>query len=177
MGKEILVSNTNDLVEYEQFIYQNLQQSLYNIKMLLQSEDSTEVFDNLKYEKTAVDPLTGQPENLIEVINQYQTYLVTLKATRYLFEKYPRKSFIARFGNVSGYDIESSDGEILAECFAQVSYKNNKKLEKDLEKLHSVSDNAVCYEFFYDKVFNEKHYLKYKKQYPKINIVKFETTK
>ena len=95
----------------------------------------------------------------------------------FLFEKHSSKSFIARFGNIAGYDIESTDSEIVAECFAQVSYKNNKKLDKDLEKLNSVTYDAICYEFFYDKVFNEDNYKAYKNKYPEINIIKFEALK
>ena len=102
---------------------------------------------------------TGKTKQLIEMVNQYQTYLVTLKALEFLFEKYSNKSFIARFGNIAGYDIESTDGEIVAECFAQVSYKNNKKLDKDLEKLHFITGDAIRYEFFYDRVFNADNYI------------------
>ena len=177
MGKEILVSNRLELEQYEQIIHANLQKSFESIKYFLDDKDCTSAFECFKYEKTAVDPLTGNPENLIEMLNQYQTYLVTLKALDFLFEKLPNKSFIARFGNIAGYDIESTDGEIVAECFAQVSFKNNKKLDKDLEKLNSVTGNAIRYEFFYDRVFNEDNYIAYKNKYPEINIIKFETLK
>ena len=177
MGKEILVSNRLELEQYEQIIHANLQKSFESIKCHLDDTDCASVFECFKYEKTAVDPLTGNPENLIEMLNQYQTYLVTLKALDFLFEKYSSKSFIARFGNIAGYDIESTDSEIVAECFAQVSYKNNKKLDKDLEKLNSVTGDAIRYEFFYDKVFNEDNYKAYKNKYPEINIIKFEALK
>ena len=111
------------------------------------------------------------------MVNQYQTYLVTLKALEFLFEKYSNKSFIARFGNIAGYDIESTDGEIVAECFASVSYKNNKKLDKDLEMLNSITCCPIRYEFFYDRDFNADNYTAYKIKYPEINIIKFETLK
>ena len=173
MGKEILVSNKSELAEYTKAIHNNLQKSLENIKSVLDINDCTNVFERFKYDKTAIDPLTGNPENLIEVINQYQTYLVTIKALDYLFERYPDKSFVARFGNIAGNDIESTDGKIVAECFAQVSYKNNKKLEKDLVKLNSAASNSVCYEFFYDKEFSDSHKMYYQKKYPDVKIVKF----
>ena len=177
MGKEILVSNKLELERYKQIIHANLQKSFESIKCHLDDKDCASVFECFKYDKTAVDPLTGNPENLIEMLNQYQTYLVTLKALEYLFEKYSSKSFIARFGNIAGYDIESTDGEIVAECFAQVSFKNNKKLDKDLEKLNSVTGDAIRYEFFYDKVFNDDNYKAYKNKYLEINIIKFEILK
>ena len=80
MGKEILVSNKLELEKYEQIIHANLQRSLKSIKCHLDDKDCASVFECFKYDKTAVDPLTGNPENLIEMLNQYQTYLVTLKA-------------------------------------------------------------------------------------------------
>ena len=177
MGKQILISNKLELTRYTQTIYDNLQKSLKSIKCVLDNNDSTCVFESFKYDKIAIDPLTGDPENLIEMVNQYQTYLVTLKALEFLFEKYSNKSFVARFGNIAGYDIESIDGEIVAECFAQVSYKNNKKLDKDLEKLNSITRCAIRYEFFYDRDFNADNYTAYKIKYPEINIIKFETLK
>ena len=177
MGKEIRVSNKLELEKYEQIILANLKKSFESIKCFLDDNDCTTAFECFKYEKTVVDPLTGNPENLIEMLNQYQTYLVTLKALDFLFEKHSSKSFIARFGNIAGYDIESTDGEIVAECFAQVSFKNNKKLDKDLEKLNSVTGDAIRYEFFYDKVFNDDNYKAYKNKYPEINIIKFEVLK
>ena len=177
MGKEILVSNKLELERYKQIIHANLQKSFESIKCHLDDKDCAFVFECFKYDKTAVDPLTGNPENLIEMLNQYQTYLVTLKALEYLFEKHSSKSFVARFGNIAGYDIESTDGEIVAECFAQVNFKNNKKLDKDLEKLNSVTGDAIRYEFFYDKVFNDDNYKAYKNKYLEINIIKFEILK
>ena len=177
MGKQILISDKLELTRYKQTIYDNLQKSLENIKFVLNNDDSTFVFESFKYDKIVIDPLTGNHENLIEMVNQYQTYLVTLKALEFLFEKYSDKSFIARFGNIAGYDIESTDGEIIAECFAQVSYKNNKKLDKDLEKLNSITCCAIRYEFFYDRDFNADNYTAYKIKYPEINIIKFETLK
>ena len=116
-------------------------------------------------------------ENLIEMLNQHQTYLVTLKAVEYLLNKYPEKSFFSRFGNIAGYDVESTDGEVIAECFAAVNFRNNQKLDKDLEKLDSVNRNVSCYEFFYDKVFEHKDYALYKTKFPGIQIVKFENLK
>ena len=177
MGKQILISDKLELSRYAQTIYGNLQKSLESIKSVLDNDDPACVFESFKYDKIAIDPLTGSLENLIEMVNQYQTYLVTLKALEFLFEKHSNKSFIARFGNVAGYDIESTDGEIVAECFAQVSYKNNKKLDKDLEKLSSITCETIRYEFFYDRAFNTDNYIAYKTKYPEINIIKFETLK
>ena len=50
-------------------------------------------------------------------------------------------------------------------------------LDKDLEKLSSITCGAIRYEFFYDRDFNADNYTAYKIKYPEINIIKFETLK
>lgn len=177
MGKEIIFANRFELEEYRKTILSNLTNSLQNLKTVFESDNSVEVFDACKYDKIVFDPLTGQRENLIEMLNQHQTYLVTLKSVEYLLNKYPSKSFIARFGNIAGYDVESTDGRVVAECFAAVSYRNNQKLYKDLKKLDLVKCDVSCYEFFYDKAFDHKDYALYGTKFPGIQIVKFESLK
>ena len=177
MGKEIFFASQIELEEYRKTIHSNLTKSLQKLKTVFESNDPVEAFDACKYDKIVFDPLTGQNENLIEMLNQHQTYLVTLKAVEYLLNKYPEKSFLARFGNIAGYDVESTDGEVIAECFAAVNFRNNQKLDKDLEKLDSVNRNVSCYEFFYDKVFEHKDYALYETKFPGIQIVKFENLK
>lgn len=177
MGKEIFFANKIDLEKHKKAMQSNLTKSLQQLKLIFENADSIDVFDACKYEKIVFDPLTGENENLIEMLNQHQTYIVTLKGIEYLLNKYPSKSFFARFGNISGYDIESTDGEVVAECFAAVNYKNNQKLDKDLKKLDLVKRNKSCYEFFYDKAFELKDYALYETKFPKIHIVKFESLK
>ena len=177
MGKEIFFDNKIKLEECRKTIQSNLTKSLQNLKTIFESNDSVDVFDACKYDKIVFEPFTGQNENLIEMLNQHQTYIVTLKGVEYLLNKYPSKSFFARFGNVAGYDIESTDGEVVAECFAAVNYKNNQKLDKDLKKLDLVKSKTSCYEFFYDKAFEDKDYALYETKFPGIQIVKFENLK
>ena len=69
MGKEIFVSDKSDLAKYKQILYSNLQKSFENMKYLLDHNDCTSAFEYFKYEKTVIDPLTGNPENLIELMN------------------------------------------------------------------------------------------------------------
>lgn len=61
-------------------------------------------------------------------------------AVEYLYKIYPAQAFIVNWGNVPGYDIESADGTIIAECFAATSYKSNGKLAADLKL--SISMNS-----------------------------------
>lgn len=74
--------------------------------------------------------------NLIEQINQTFTYLASVHATRWLFQYHPDAApFRLHLGTAGGTDIESRDGSIAAETFASVNPRNNRKLEKDIDKV------------------------------------------
>ena len=163
-----------ELVSYKESVIRNLSYCREKLRAMLDSEDTLSLFAKLKYEKVGVEPLTGEAENLIEVINQAQTYLVSLMAVEYLFTQYPEQSFVVNWGNIPGYDIESLDGAIIAEVFAATSYRSNGKLAADLKRLASNTSAEKKYEFFHDKEFQETHQAYYKEKYPDIEIVKFE---
>ena len=171
--KTIIISGMEEIKQHRIKIGRNLKTCVGMLKVLLDSEDSIDFFKRAKYEKIVVDPFTEEPENLIEVINQCQTYLVSLTGVEYLISKFSDTSFIINLGNVAGYDIESEDGTIIAECFAATSYRSNGKLVKDLKRL-AENDSAVYkYEFFYDTEFTDNHKQYYENKYPAIKIVHF----
>ena len=134
MANTVTINSADELRTYKATILSNLAKSVWDISAIIESENAQEVFRQFKFEKIATEPLSGKPENLVEVINQSQTYLVTLAATEYLLCLYPEKAFILNWGNVSGYDIESTDGTIVAECFAATSYRSNGKLTADMKR-------------------------------------------
>lgn len=113
MANTVTINSADELRTYKATILSNLAKSVWDISAIIESENAQEVFRQFKFEKIATEPLSGKPENLVEVINQSQTYLVTLAATEYLLCLYPEKAFILNWGNVSGYDIESTDGTIV----------------------------------------------------------------
>jgi hypothetical protein len=125
-----------------------------------------------KYEKLVAEPLSGKQENLIEVINQSMTYIVSIMAVEYLLKIFPDKAFVINWGNVSGYDILSEDGCVICECFAATSYRSNGKLSSDLKRLNKASADYK-YEFFYDKEYTESQHKYYHGKYPDIQIIKF----
>lgn len=110
-----------------------------------------------------------------KIFNQSQTYFVTLAATEYLLSHYPEKSFLLNWGNVSGYDIESTDGEIIAECFAATSYRSNGKLTADLKRLFGDRTAARKYEFFYACDFSDTSKKYYENKYVGVCIVKLDS--
>ena len=174
MSKQIVVHNIDELDTYKNTILENLNNSVNILQQVLNKNDALQAFKIFKFEKMAIEPLSGNPENLIEVINQAHTYLISIMAVEYLYKLYPAQAFIINWGNIPGYDIESVDGTIIAECFAATSYKSNGKLAADLKRLAGNTEAEHKYEFFYDKDFTENHKEYYKEKYSDIEIVKFK---
>ncbi len=170
--KTIVLNSLQEAQEVKEAIINNLQVCVNMLRKEMEL-DAFEFFKAIKYSKTVIDPLTEEPEILIEVVNQCQTYVVSLMGAEYLFLKFPGISLKLNLGNVDGYDIESTDGSIIAECFAATSYRSNNKLSSDLKRL---SDNITAenkFEFFCDKVFSSENKKYYEKKYPDIILVKF----
>lgn len=172
MTEQIIVHNITELDAYKKTIMDNLSRSIENVQNII-GGGTLDIFKAFKFDKIASEPLTGKPENLIEVINQAHTYLISIMAVQYLYKIYPTQEFIINWGNIPGYDIESVDGTIIAECFAATSYKSNGKLTADLKRLMSNNTAIYKYEFFYDKEFTEKHKEFYQEKYPDVKVVKF----
>lgn len=173
MTEKIVVSSKEELSEYRDLIVNNIRKNVIELKKILDEENSLHAFYKMKFDKIAVEPLSGHNENVIEVINQFQTYMVSIKAAEYLLEQFSDKTFTINWGNIPGYDIESNDGEIIAECFATTSYKNNDKLNKDLKRLQQDRTALFKYEFFFDKEFTEKQREYYENKFADIKIIKF----
>lgn len=175
MTKPLQVNSLEELHRYKTRIEQNLKACKENLQVLLEQEAPFSLFGKMKYEKIGIEPLTGEAENIIEVINQAQTYLVSIKAAEYLLMEYPEHSFMINWGNIPGYDLESEDGSIIAEVFAATSYRSNGKLAADLNRLSQNTTAEHRYEFFYDREFSETNRTYYEGRYPDIKIIKFDT--
>ena len=171
MTKQIVVHNTDELNNYKNAILDNLNNSANILQQVLRNNTALDAFIIFKFEKMASEPLSDNPENLIEVINQAHTYLISIMAVEYLYKFHPAQTYIINWGNIPGYDIESVDGTIVAECFAATSYKSNGKLTADLRRLAANTEAEYKYEFFYDKDFTENHKEYYNEKYPDIEIV------
>ena len=91
----------------------------------------------LRFEFVGRDPLTGEPLNVIEQLNQTFTILVSLRAVERLIELHPEAGgFQLALGTSSGRDIESVRPDLVAaEVFSATRPTSNQKLKKDLERL------------------------------------------
>ena len=96
------------------------------------------------------DPLNGnRPLNFTEQLNQTFSYLVQLRATEYLLEHHAEAApFVLSLGPISGHDIVSSNGQVVAEVFAAVTPDNNDKLDKDVAKV-ATSEAQHKYVFYF----------------------------
>lgn len=99
-----------------------------------------ELLYKMKFEKTGFDPLNpARRLNLIEQLNQIFTYVASFRAADYLYREIDKlTSLTLNLGTDSGWDIEGvENGGLVAEVFAAVDPRNNRKLEKDIRKVAS----------------------------------------
>jgi hypothetical protein len=91
----------------------------------------------LRFETIGHDPLTGDPLNVVEQLNQTFTILVTLRAVEQLIELHPDAGgFRLALGTSSGRDVESVAPDLVAaEVFSATHPNSNQKLKKDLARL------------------------------------------
>ena len=93
----------------------------------------------LRFQTVGHDPLSGEPLNVIEQVNQTFTILVSLRAVEKLLEMHPEaRGFRLALGTSSGRDIESVEPNLVAaEVFAATHPGSNQKLRKDIARLAS----------------------------------------
>lgn len=146
-------------------LYLSAEQAILKIRLCEEQNSALGLLAHMKFGELGVHPLDGRDLNLIEQLNQLFSNLVVIEAADYLLHLYPEKSFVLHLGTESGFDIESSDGEIAAECFAVTRVSSNRKLIKDAEKLLKNADGKKKYIFFYSHTDSaetvEKSYIKF----------------
>ena len=103
----------------------------------------------LQFQTVGHDPLTGEPLNLVEQINQTFTILVSLRAVEQLITMHPEADgFRLALATSSGRDIESVAPDLVAaEVFSATHPSSNQKLRKDVARL-SADPARYRYVFF-----------------------------
>ena len=114
-----------------------------------QTGDPMSLLRAMRFDTVGHDPLTGEPLNVVEQLNQTFTILVTLRAIEQLFELHPGAGgYRLALGTSSGRDIESvKEGFVAAEVFSARHPTSNQKLKKDLLRL-STDTAQYRYVFF-----------------------------
>lgn len=125
------------------------------ITRILEACDAKEALANLKFNKTALDSLTGEPINFIEMLNQAYSDLVVLKAVEDLMSRYEGKAFELHMGALTAF--------------------NNQKIKKDSEKLMQLSDDVDRYIYFYSKDDSKDKIAAFTEKYEKITFIRIES--
>ena len=169
----MLVDSKDKIIELRSEIYENARETYNRMKQVMSNDSFFELFADIKFNKFGYDPIKGTPLNFIEQLNQMFSDLVVLYGVEELLSKYPDKTFEVNFGAKAGFDIQSSDETVVAECFAATSVDSNSKLRKDANKLMKLSANVEKYILFYSHNDDEKLRRKYE-VYPEITFGRIE---
>ena len=108
------------------------------------------LFEAMRFRQIGHDPLTLEPQNIIEQLNQTYTILASLRAVDLLFQLHPEiHGYRIAMATCSGRDIESFDaGTLAAEVFCATHPQSNRKLQKEIARM-SNDPAKHRYVFFY----------------------------
>lgn len=152
-----MVINTAEEIEnLKKAVQDNANLTCERLKEKTQLLSATTLLEELKFDKLGVDPITGTELNFIEQMNQMFSDLVVFEGARRILQLYPGKELKLNLGSSPGFDIETTDGEVVAECFASTTATSNRKLEKDCQKLLSKAETKKKYVFFYTRNDSEE---------------------
>ena len=169
-----MVIRTTEEVEYiRKSILTNANITCEHLKSRCNKLSSIAFLAEIKFDKIGVDPITGTALNFVEQLNQMFSDLVALEGAARLLCKYPGKELKLNLGSIAGFDIESTDGEVVAECFAVTTATSNRKLEKDCSKLMDKAPGKQKYIFFYSRSDTEGKLHRIYGKYPEIIFEKF----
>ena len=145
------IESKDEILELRSRIYENAQKTYNRIVQDINNNSPFDLFADIKFNKFGLDPINGTPLNFIEQLNQMFSDLVVLQAVEELLDIYPDKQFEVNFGARAGFDIQSVDKMVVAECFAVTSVNSNGKLREDAKKLMKLPADVEKHIFFYSQ--------------------------
>ena len=139
--KQILLKNEEQVEEYIELIRHSANEAQIRVMEASERDNDIGFLERIKFDQIGFDPLDASRDlNLIEQVNQTFTYLASLRAAKVLFANHEGiESLKLNLGTSAGSDLESSDGEIVAEVFAATRPSSNDKLSKDIKRVKAVS--------------------------------------
>lgn len=167
----MIIDSKNQILELRSKIYESAKKTYSRIAQDITNVSPIELFADIKFNKFGLDPINGTPLNFIEQLNQMFSDLVVLYAVEELLLKYPDKIFEVAFGAKTGFDIQSTDKTVVAECFTVTSVGSNSKLRQDAKKLMKLPVEVVKYIYFYSQNDTEE---KLKKIYGGFSDIMFK---
>lgn len=140
------------IADAEQLYARILDGAAHTVAWIRNFDSGAEPMDllrKLRFETVGHDPLSGEPLNVVEQLNQTFTILASLRSVERLIELHPdAHGFRLALGTCSGRDIESIEaGLVAAEVFSATHPNSNNKLRKEITRL--ANDPAIHrYVFF-----------------------------
>ena len=164
----MVIRTAEEIENLKETILINAQKTVGQLSTKIASLPAMDFLAEVKFDGVGIDPLKGTELNFVEQLNQMFSDLVALEGARRLLCLYPEKELRLNLGPSSGFDIESIDGEIAAECFAVTTATSNRKLEKDCSKLMSKAPAKQKYIYFYSRNDAEEKLQRIYDKYPEI---------
>ena len=159
----MLIESKKQISVLRSSIYENGKKTYDRIVQDINDTSPLDLFADIKFNKFGLDPIKGTPLNFIEQLNQMFSDLVVVHAVEELIEKYQDKQFEVSFGARAGFDIQSVDKMVVAECFAVTSVNSNGKLREDAKKLMKLPNDVEKYIYFYSQNDSDENLvIKYK---------------
>ena len=122
------IDSIEQIADLKKKIYNSADTACVKIKRVIEQKSALDALYEIKFNKVGVHPIEPIELNIIEQINQLFSDLIILEAVADLIRLYPEKKFEICLGNMSGFDVESIDGDVVAECFAVTTAASNNKL-------------------------------------------------
>ena len=170
----MVIRTVKEIESLKETILINAQKTVGQLSMKIVSLPVMSFLTEVKFDAVGIDPLKGTELNFIEQLNQMFSDLVVLEGARRLLRLYPEKELRLNLGPSSGFDIESIDDEIVAECFAVTTATSNRKLEKDCSKLMSKAPGKQKYIYFYSRNDAEEKLQRIYDKYPEIIFTRIQ---
>jgi hypothetical protein len=116
---------------------------------LMSDHQPIDVLRAIKFRQVGFAPLdVATRVNFIEQVHQTFRHLVALRGVEYLFDKHPSQApYSLSMGGDGGHDIQSADGNVIAETVAVVTPDGNKKLRYDIDRVKA-SPAELRYVFY-----------------------------
>lgn len=115
----MILSDKHQARKLIEIIESNIKKTKDQIVAILAENEAKDALANLKFDKTSFDPLSGEPINFIEMLNQAYSDLVVLKAVEDLMSRYEDKALELNMGALTGFDIVSTDKKLLQSVLQQ----------------------------------------------------------
>ena len=146
----ITISSVDDLYRQHTEVLTAARKTSASLARLLTEHHGIDLVHELKFRQVAFSPFqSSESYNIIELINQSFTALVSLGGARRILREHPDSLPIQlNVGPMKGHDIWCEARSIIAECFAAVTPNNNDKLQEDVQRLRDAPQQHK-YMFFY----------------------------